>query len=139
MRDLVTYFENLRDILLSPDPLSDFLREPQISERDNQYGSLSLALSYLEGSQLYVELQADCEGEFPVWGDYGLQYLGPQHELRFRYDNAPHHRELPNFPYHLHLSDDEVLTDGPPPIRGVASAIRWHLDHPGRSWHPASL
>ena len=138
MRDLVTYFKDLSEILLSPDPKSDFLEAPQINERGNQIGSLSLAIGYADGSRLYVELQADCSDDFPAWGDYSFQYIGPREELRFRYDDAPHHGELPNFPYHLHLRTEELLPDGPPPIRAVASAIRWHLDHPDRAWRPAA-
>ena len=136
MRELIAYFRDVCDVLLDVDPQSKLIREPRIEERDNQYGSLSLAVSYPDGSRLDVELQADCSDEFPIWGDYGFQYSGPEAQLHFRYDNAPHRHELPNFPCHLHLSTGEVLPDGPPAVRAVARAIRWHLDHPEQRWRP---
>src|SRR5579871_1157973 len=130
MRDLLAYFEDLTRILLAIDSGVQFIRERRIDVRDNHHGSLSLALLYRDGSRLYVELEADCSADPIVWGDYGFQYLGPDGAVRFRYDNAPHHLGLPNFPHHLHLSTGEILPDGPPYVRDAARAIRWHLDHP---------
>jgi len=31
-------------------------------------------------------------------------------KLIFRYDNAPHFRDLPNFPHHKHLQDNTVIS-----------------------------
>lgn len=42
------------------------------------------------------------------WMDSGKQ------NLRKRWDNATHHPELPNFPYHVHIStDNQVEPDQP--------------------------
>jgi hypothetical protein len=136
MRDLLGYLDDFIAILLSVDPKATLPRPPLVNLGDNQSGDLSLETRYPDGSRLYVYLQADCSDEPIRWGDYGFQYVGPDDEPRFRYDNAPHYRELPNFPYHLHLSDGSVLPLGPPTVRVVARAIRWYLDHPGRHWWP---
>jgi hypothetical protein len=38
---------------------------------------------------------------------YRYQWMdSTQQVLRKRWDNAPHHSELPNFPYHLHDGDE---------------------------------
>ena len=34
---------------------------------------------------------------------YRYQYMNQHHEVVFRYDNAPHHRQLKTFPHHKHL------------------------------------
>ncbi|MHB8574417.1 MAG: toxin-antitoxin system TumE family protein [Dehalococcoidia bacterium] len=138
MPDLLGHFDDLTDILLSVDPRASVLRDRQIDERDNQYGTLSLALRYRDGSRLYVELSADCSGDPIIWGDYGFQYLAPDGTVRFRYDNAPHYRGLPNFPHHLHLQTGVIRPDGPPAVRDLARAIRWHLEQPGEAWEPPS-
>src|SRR5579871_4357648 len=136
MRALVDYFRDVTHILLDVDPAAEFVTSPLIEGRDNQRGDLALALRYSDGSRLYVNLQSDCSGDWVLWGDYGFQYLDPDGTVRFRYDNAPHHRHLPNFPHHLHLSTGAILPLGPPNIRGIARAVRWHLDHPGMRWAP---
>jgi hypothetical protein len=136
MPDLIGHFDDLTDILISAHPQARFLRERRIDERDNQYGSLALALQYPDGSQLYVELAADCSGDPIVWGDYRFQYLAPDGTVRFRYDNAPHHSGLPNFPHQVHLASGVIRPDRPPHVRDLARAIRWHLDHPGEPWEP---
>ena len=86
MPDLVGHFDDLTDILIGVHPQTAFLRERRIDERDNQYGNLSLALQYPDGSRLYVELEADCSDDPIIWGDYGFQYLAPDGTVRFRYD-----------------------------------------------------
>src|SRR5690349_12075453 len=114
MPDLLGHFDDLTEILLSAHPEADFLRPRRTDERDDYHGSLSLALRYPDGSRLYVELEADCSGDTVLWGDYGIQYLASDGTVRFRYDNAPHHRGLPNFPHHLHLQSGAIRPDGPP-------------------------
>jgi len=36
---------------------------------------------------------------------YRYQYMDGKQELIFRYDNAPHHKEIETFPHHRHTSD----------------------------------
>lgn len=136
MPDFIGHFDDLSDILMGISPRAEFLHERRIDERDNQYGVLSLAIQYPDGSRLYVELEADCSGEPIIWGDYGFQYLAADGTVRFRYDNAPHHHGLPNFPHHLHLQSGAIRPDGPPHVREIARAIGWFLNHPGQTWEP---
>lgn len=56
---------------------------------------------------------------------YSYHWQSRNGELLLRWDNSPHHRELPNFPYHLHRGSsieasfrveiDDVLSE----IRGL--------------------
>ena len=34
--------------------------------------------------------------------EYRFHYMGKDKELICRWDSAPHHKEVPTFPYHLH-------------------------------------
>ena len=131
------YFEHLIDALAIY-PQAELISPPEIIERDNYLGELYLDLSYPDGSELHVDLRANLSGDYPVWPTYRFHYFHPTTGLRFRYDNAPHHRDLSNFPHHLHLSTEAILPYGPPHIKPLAAAIQWHLDHPGQRWLPES-
>ncbi len=104
MPDPLGHFDDITRILVRVHPRTVWLREREIEERDDRYGSLSLALGYPDGSRLYVELEADCSGELVRWPIYGFQYLGPDGTERFRYDNAPHHPEIATHLHHKHLN-----------------------------------
>jgi len=53
-----------------------------------------------DGSALYV---SETTGE--GWRDYSYHWQR-NGELIRRWDNAPHHMNLPNFPHHIHEEDD---------------------------------
>lgn len=44
---------------------------------------------------------------------YRYQYMDEKLLLIFRYDNAPHHREVKSFPHHKHVSNK--VTDSKEP------------------------
>lgn len=64
-----------------------------------------------DGSALYVS-----EAEGVDWREYSYHWQ-KNDKLIMRWDNAPHHKDLPNFPYHVHdnrnvtLSEDLNLAD----------------------------
>jgi len=47
--------------------------------------------------------------------EYAYHYQDRDNQLIFRYDNAPHHPNVPNFPHHKHVNN------------GIESAIPPHL------------
>lgn len=51
-----------------------------------------------DGSTLYVS-----EAEGVDWREYSYHWQKNDKLVR-RWDNAPHHKDLPNFPYHVHDS-----------------------------------
>ena len=44
---------------------------------------------------------------------YRFQYMDSAKKLIFRYDNAPHHKEVPTFPLHKHLPDKVIESSLP--------------------------
>ena len=45
----------------------------------------------------------------PAKMKYRYQYMNIEKQEIFRYNNAPHHRHLPNFPHHKH-TDQQVIS-----------------------------
>jgi hypothetical protein len=104
-RSLLQHFEDVVRILSEQvgDTTVGWEREPEIEERDDQIGRLAFGLRYHDDSTLHVELWADCSDDEPSirWLHYSFHYQNADETLRFRYDNAPHHGDLPTFPHHL--------------------------------------
>lgn len=44
---------------------------------------------------------------------YRLHYMNTLGAMIFRYDNAPHHREIATFPHHKHLPDKTIASNMP--------------------------
>lgn len=44
---------------------------------------------------------------------YRFHYMDKHRHMVFRYDNAPHHPEISNFPHHKHLPHIVVSSDAP--------------------------
>jgi Family of unknown function (DUF6516) len=126
VRELALYFEDVAR-LLGEELGAELISEPEIRKRGGQSGGLFCSLRYSDGSKLHIELWADCDDDLIFWTDYSFQYLDSENELRFRYDDAPHHHELPFFPHHLHLPDR--LAGVPQPrLRGIRERIREYLN-----------
>jgi len=53
---------------------------------------------------------------------YRYQYMNKHYEVVFRYDNAPHHRQLKTFPHHKHLPQD-IEESGEPNLFDVLLEI----------------
>jgi hypothetical protein len=85
-------------------------------------GYIRGALAFLDGSTLHFREYLDFEETDPK-RDYSYHYRhGPQ--LVFRYDNTPHHRQLPTFPHHVHRhSETEVHSCPQPDLAGVLAEI----------------
>jgi hypothetical protein len=73
-----------------------------------------------DGSILYVsEIMGD------DWRDYSYHWQRDGRMLR-RWDNAPHHKELPNFPHHVH-DEDNVLSGDDVNLTDILSFIETQL------------
>ena len=53
---------------------------------------------------------------------YRYQYMDESQHLIFRYDNAPHHRDIATFPHHKHICD-EITASCEPTLYDVLSEI----------------
>jgi len=41
----------------------------------------------------------------------------------FRYDNAPHHKKIPTFPFHKHLQNGKVIESSIPQFHEILEEI----------------
>jgi len=92
---LQTIIESRREI-----DASDLL----ILQPTRERGAIRARLRFYDGS--YVELSEEIEvrGAEVAKLQYSYHYQKGD-RLIFRYDNAPHHPELPTFPHHKHIED----------------------------------
>ncbi len=67
-------------------------------------GYLECRALMIDGSVLYIsEYFTICRDE--IKRDKYSYHLQKDDELLIRWDNAPHHKELPTFPFHMHKKD----------------------------------
>src|SRR3972149_8070789 len=67
-------------------------------------GFLDCAVELIDGSTLYVTEYFTISGE-KIKRDKYSYHLQEKEEFIIRWDNAPHHKELSTFPYHVHDKD----------------------------------
>jgi|GEM_PF-580474 len=142
MRDLWNYLEDVVRIFVEGTVAGEIAAAPLLEERDGYLGGITLVIRYHDGSILHTFLSADCAGEYVVWADYSFHYQDAEARTRFRFDNAPHHPELPTFPDHMHVgpkSGERLYPFGPPTLRHVVALVEWHIANPGRLWEPGTL
>ncbi len=74
-------------------------------------GCISGSIVFENGCRLdFVEVK-DTDKSSKV--KYRYQYMDEEHELIFRYDNAPHHPEIKTFPHHKHDKNEIKASDEP--------------------------
>jgi hypothetical protein len=99
------------------------------SVAEKAYGKESLlirgSLTFIDGSILQFTKFHD----FAVTGKvkYRYHYMDSANGLRFRYDNAPHFKNLHTFPHHKHLPD-EVVSAEEPDLNTVLSEVAMMVD-----------
>ncbi|MEN8217328.1 MAG: DUF6516 family protein [Pseudomonadota bacterium] len=60
-----------------------------------------------DGLAEFVEYVNEVDGNIHL-SKYSFHWQDAQGKLKQRWDNAPHHPELPNFPHHVHNQDRSV-------------------------------
>lgn len=63
-------------------------------------------ITFIDGSQLVLS-----EIVSPSVKAYRFHYMDRRHQLICRWDNAPHHRRLKTFPFHLHAPEEISESD----------------------------
>jgi hypothetical protein len=99
MRDVLQYFDLIAKIIeLSPAAAAEL----DLDQLDHKRGTVEGVLYFADGSRLEFTERIAIERARPVKRDYRYQYVRAQSPV-FRYDNAPHHPQLPGFPHHKHI------------------------------------
>jgi hypothetical protein len=81
---------------------------------DDYNGLLRCRVSFWDNSFLDIYEVVNTEFGYPVRAHYAYTYIRADQCL-FRYDNAPHHPEIPTHPHHKHIGPGDRLapTDQP--------------------------
>ena len=86
-------------------------------------GYISGSIRFDSGYRLeFAEVKdMNCSGKIK----YRYQYMEPQDVCIFRYDNAPHHRNISTFPHHKHLGegDEQIVESTEPSLSDVLLEI----------------
>jgi hypothetical protein len=115
------YLERLRDTIYSRQEIKvEYLRvQEALSDR---LGAIEGRLRFYDDSLLEFTETIIEQGVVLVKTDYAYHYQRADGSLIFRYDNAPHHREISTFPDHVH-SEGRVEAAEPPDLSDVLHRI----------------
>ncbi len=106
------YLDNIEKVIGShPAVLSSTLQK-QIGP-DSKTIYLKGAITFVDLSVLELSVFAISLSSRVVPEKYRFQYMDKKSQIVFRYDNAPHHKELSTFPHHKHLTDKVIPSEMP--------------------------
>ncbi|MBE7553249.1 MAG: hypothetical protein HS126_19435 [Anaerolineales bacterium] len=92
----------------------------------DQAGIIEGRLHFWDDSRLEFTETLTEQGVVLIKTDYAYHYQDADDNLVFRYDNAPHHPEVPTHPHHKHTSTGiEAAT--PPHLNEVLHEIDQYL------------
>jgi len=78
---------------------------------------------FIDGSSLHFLEYVLEEDNRLLRVSYRFHYIKQDGSLVFRYDNAPHHPELPTFPHHKHLPGNKTVPSGEKSLIDVLDEI----------------
>jgi hypothetical protein len=122
MRDIYQYFDWFSCIVEDCGAESaevDFEPDSSIS------GMIEGVIYFYDGSRLEVTERVKLERRRPVKTIYVYQYVRAGESV-FRYDNAPHHPGLSNFPHHKHVGSKR-LSAIEPSLNQILDEIAEHF------------
>ncbi|PIV82665.1 MAG: hypothetical protein CO150_04485 [Nitrospirae bacterium CG_4_9_14_3_um_filter_53_35] len=89
---------------------------------DSKTVYLKSTLIFIDSSILEIAFFAEESHNDLNIPKYRFHYMDKQGRMLFRYDNAPHHHEIPSFPHHKHVFHG-VTPALPPDIKLILKEI----------------
>ncbi len=99
MRDLQQYFDWFTQLIAVSPAIN---AELDLEQLDYRRGIIEGTIYFSDGSRLEFRERVAIERARPLKRAYRYQYVRDGQAV-FRYDNAPHHPQLPGFPHHKHV------------------------------------
>jgi len=119
---IADYFETIKERLLIVSFVADFKISKQVDRSNN--GHFRARVTFTDNSQLefseFVEQNADDEIQVVT---YSYHWSDENDNIIRRWDNTPHFPKLKNFPHHIHVKEDDVISGKPIDIFGVLDEI----------------
>lgn len=103
------YFEHIEHILQEfPTISSSFITKKFYNAKQ---GYLTGSITFENGYRLeFIEVK-DIDVNAKI--KYRYQYMNECNDIVFRYDNAPHHRNISTFPHHKHIQGEIIASSEP--------------------------
>ncbi len=117
---ITEYFQNIEiNIAACPSVI-----ESQLTKdiRSLHLGIVEGMLTFTDESALYFIEFVNVKGA-PHLYKYSYHYLDKDLNLIFRYDMAPHHKEISSYPHHKHISPEAVIASSAPDVAIVLEEI----------------
>ena len=86
-------------------------------------GFIRGTIMFIDGSTLSFLEYVKIKGNKPVKIKYRYNYTDENSRLIFRYDNAPHHREIKTYPHHKHIPNNKVEPTTEPNLKTILEEI----------------
>jgi hypothetical protein len=113
MNECAAYLSEIELALISSPILAEYQVVRSRLTTDDGYIRVRAKLTngdFLEAVEYFVHRE-----DRMVTIDYRHQWMdGAKQTLRKRWDNAPDHPHLPNFPHHVHVGDEATIIPGQP-------------------------
>ncbi len=118
---IIKFVENIENTIASnPIILSSNIQKQFGPEDETVY--LKGNLLFIDFSVIEIALFANKVQNKISIDKYRFHYMNKDGKLVFRYDNAPHHHEIPTFPHHKHTSN-KVMQSLMPSIKDILNEI----------------
>jgi hypothetical protein len=104
VRTIVQYFDLITSIAERSGAASVEIEFDQV---DATTGVVDGVFYFYDGSRLEFTERVSIQNRHPIKTVYRYQYVGAENAI-FRYDNAAHHPDLPNFPHHKHVGKERL-------------------------------
>ena len=89
---------------------------------DNETVYLKGSLLFIDFSVLEIAIFAAKIHNTVSIDKYRFHYKDKQGQMLFRYDNAPHHPEIPSYPHHKHTSN-KIIQAAMPSLKDILNEI----------------
>lgn len=96
----------------------------------DKYFSSSKKEAFTKGSLIFIDLSflefsiyVLQKGKKVIFDKYRFQYMDYKKRIVFRYDNAPHYRDISTFPLHKHAQDGKVVESTVPQFNEILDEI----------------
>lgn len=105
-----------------------FENDPLVDERGEARALVRLRRRFKDGSRLAVTVLVEYASGRTTWLKYAFHFMDATDRMVFRYDNTPHYGDLPGFPHHKHIGENEAVVDtAPPDVDIIVAEIRARL------------
>lgn len=104
--------------------------DKRVISRTGGGGYLRLRITFIDKSRLDVREYVDDKLRKL---SYSYNYTSPKNTLLFRFDNAPHHKEIKTYPYHKHTANGDVEESKEKEVIQVKKEIDSLLSNPNIS------